>query len=421
MLAGAALAGALLVLLRAARLARDAGRERAAAERAAIDGARADDADARAAQEADVMLRFAAAIAGPASLAQLQGVIARHLPSLVGVERAWVVARIADRQHAILPDPSATGADAGAGVFGAEPAQWATFPLRTETDIVGVLGVDVTTRRLSSGAVKALRGVGPVIAQALLTADTVDRLREASILDPLTGCSTRPHGIQRLTIELKRAARSGTPLALVMVDIDHFKEVNDRFGHNAGDAVLTSVGATMMQTLRASDVRCRWGGEEFLIVLPEAAVEQARQVAEALLRRIADTQVVSKAGPIRITASAGITVARPGEHDVETLIGRADRALYRAKAEGRACVRIVLGDFKGAPIGNAERPAPAPALPFRDRRDPARSDRRRIPGPGRRKTDQPLAWPDAEGVRRSAGDRATPRSAAPVRIPPTAG
>ena len=261
--------------------------------------------------------------------------------------------------------------------------------------------------------------IGPVIAQALLAAHTIDRLREASILDPLTGCSTRPHGIERLTIELKRAERSGTGVALLMVDIDHFKDVNDRFGHNAGDAVLTSVGTTMMQTLRASDVRCRWGGEEFLVVLPEAAVEQARQVAESLLRRIADTQVMSKAGPIRITASAGITVARPGEHDVETLIGRADRALYRAKAEGRACVRIVLGDFKGAPIGGVERPGPT--LPFRDRRDPTRSDRRRFPGPGRRKTDPPLAWEEAEAVRRSAGDRATPRSAAPVRIPPSAG
>lgn len=418
LVAGAVLAAALGALWRAARLARAAARDRAAVERAAIETARADDVASRTAHDADEIIRFAAAIAGPASLAQLQGVIARSLPALVGAERAWVVARLADRQHAILPDPAASPDD-GADVFGAEPAQWATFPLRTETEAVGVLGVDVTTRRLPAGAVKTLRAIGPVIAQSLLTAHSIDRLREASMLDPLTGCSTRPHGIHRLTIELKRAERSGTPVALLMVDIDHFKEVNDRFGHNAGDAVLTAVGTTMMQTLRASDVRCRWGGEEFLVVLPEAAVEQARQVAEALLRRIADTQVTSRAGAIRVTASIGITVARPGEHDIETLIGRADRALYRAKAEGRACVRIVLGDFKGAPIGSVQRPGPP--LPFRDRRDPNRSDRRRFPGPGRRKTDQPIGWGGDEALTRSAGDRATPRSAGPVRIPPTAG
>ncbi len=192
-----------------------------------------------------------------------------------------------------------------------------------------------------------------------------------------------------------------------MVDLDHFKEVNDRFGHNVGDAVLSATGRTMLQTLRASDVRSRWGGEEFLIVLPETALEPARQVAEALLKRLVESPVHTNVGTIRISASIGLTLARPGEDDVEALIGRADRALYRAKADGRSCVRIVLGDLKGAPIGGAGASAP---LPFRERRDPNRSDRRKVPSGGRRKTD---AWfvasePDSDSeaaILRRAADR----------------
>jgi diguanylate cyclase (GGDEF)-like protein len=271
--------------------------------------------------------------------------------------------------------------------------------------MVGVLGVEVSGRRLSDHAVGIVRGVAPIIAHALVTADATDRLRETSILDALTGCATRAHGLERLTMELKRAGRSGTTVAVLMVDLDHFKNVNDRFGHHAGDAVLTAVGRTMLQTLRASDVRSRWGGEEFLVVLPETSLEAARQVAELLLRRLADTPVHVKDATIRVTASIGLTLARPGEDDIEALIGRADRALYRAKSDGRGCVRIVLGDMKGAPIGG---PVPPP-LPFRDRRDPNRSDRRRVPGGGRRKTDAwlPVQEGDAEpAIQRRAGDRA---------------
>ena len=355
----------------------------------------------------DAVLRFAHDITRPASFDQVQVVIARQLPLLLGVERAWIVARLAGRQRVILPGRTPNADDKSHPLFGAERGDWTTFPLQAEGRMVGVLGVDATERAMSSHAISIVRKVAPIIAHALITADSVDRLRETSIRDPLTGCATRSHGLERLAIELKRAGRSGDPVALLMVDLDHFKSVNDRFGHNAGDQVLMAVGRTMLQTLRVSDVRCRWGGEEFLIVLPEAALEPARQVAESLLRKIAAAPIQWKDGPIRMTASIGLTLARPGEEDAEAMIARADRALYRAKADGRACVRIVLGDFRGAPIGVAH-PTPAPPLPFRDRRDPQRTDRRRVPGPGRRKTD---TWPDSErnddAIPRRAADRAS--------------
>jgi diguanylate cyclase (GGDEF)-like protein len=355
----------------------------------------------------DAVLRFAHDITKPASFDQVQLVIARQLPLLLGVERAWIVARLAGRQRVILPGRTPSPDEKSHPLFGAERGDWTTFPLQAEGRMVGVLGVDATDRAMSPHAVSLVRKVAPIIAHALITADSLDRLRETSIRDPLTGCATRSHGLERLAIELKRAGRSGDSVALLMVDLDHFKSVNDRFGHNAGDQVLMSVGRTMLQTLRVSDVRCRWGGEEFVIVLPETALEPARQVAESLLRKIAAASIQWKDGPIRMTASIGLTLARPGEEDADAMIARADRALYRAKADGRGCVRIVLGDFRGAPIGAAPQ-APPPPLPFRDRRDPLRTDRRRVPGPGRRKTD---VLPDSErndaAIPRRAADRAS--------------
>ncbi len=354
----------------------------------------------------DEILRFTRDVTRPASFDQLQVLIAQQLPVLIGVERAWIVARFGGRQRVILPGSGQEKADP---LFGGRHADWTTFPLMAEGAMVGVLGVEVTGRRLSERAVTIVRAIGPIIANALVTADSTDRLRETSILDTLTGCATRPHGLERLGIELKRSGRSGAPVAVLMVDLDHFKEVNDRFGHNVGDAVLSAAGRTMLQTLRASDVRCRWGGEEFLIVLPETALDPARQVAEALLKRLVESPVHTNAGTIRISASVGLTLARPGEDDIEALIGRADRALYRAKSDGRGRVRIVLGDLKGAPIGGA---GPSAPLPFRERRNPENPDRRKVPGGGRRKTDAWFASPEADAdadaeaaIPRTAGDR----------------
>jgi diguanylate cyclase (GGDEF)-like protein len=356
----------------------------------------------------DEILRFARDVTRPASFDQLQLLIAQQLPLLLGVERAWIVARFGGRQRVILPGAPQGGHEKTEMLFGGEHADWTTFPLMAAGSMVGVLGVEVTGRRLSERAVTIVRAVAPIVAHALVTADSTDRLRETSILDTLTGCATRLHGLERLGIELKRAGRSGAPIAVLMVDLDHFKEVNDRFGHNVGDAVLSAAGRTMLQSLRASDVRCRWGGEEFLIVLPETALEPARQVAEALLKRLVESPVHTNAGTIPISASIGLTLARPGEDDIEALIGRADRALYRAKSDGRGCVRIVLGDLKGAPIGG---PSPSAPLQFRERRDPNRPDRRKVPGGGRRKTDSWFASPEGDAdsevaTPRRAGDRA---------------
>jgi diguanylate cyclase (GGDEF)-like protein len=196
--------------------------------------------------------------------------------------------------------------------------------------------------------------------------------------------------MRRFEAELRRAERSKTSVAVLMIDLDHFKSINDRYGHNTGDAVLSAVGETLLGTLRASDIRSRWGGEEFLVVLPESTIERASSAAEALRQRIASTTVPDGARTVRVTTSIGITIARPGETDIPRLLGRADTALYQAKSDGRNRVMIALADNKGtipaAPQASAE-PVPAPAVPAssRERREGSQVDRRS--GTGRRRTD----------------------------------
>jgi predicted signal transduction protein with EAL and GGDEF domain len=147
----------------------------------------------------------------------------------------------------------------------------------------------------------------------------------------------------------------------------------------------------LLTTLRASDVRCRWGGEEFLIVMPESSVGRAQRASEALRERIATTPVRAGARSIRLTASIGVTLSRPGEVDLQKLIERADAALYRAKSAGRNRVKVVLGDFKGEAVAAGQTfPAAVPQWTGPERRNQGQEDRRRVPSPGRRRTDPGL-------------------------------
>lgn len=160
------------------------------------------------------------------------------------------------------------------------------------------------------------------------------QLREAAIRDPLTGLFNRRYLDETLPRELARAERSGLPLAVVMLDIDHFKVINDTYGHPVGDAALTALGLLLMQRSRASDVVCRFGGEEFVLVLPGATLEQAARCAEALRREAEETTVPVGEREVRFSFSAG--VAQAGEREsAARLVARADQALYAAKNAGR--------------------------------------------------------------------------------------
>jgi diguanylate cyclase len=136
-----------------------------------------------------------------------------------------------------------------------------------------------------------------------------------------------------------------------MFDIDHFKTVNDTGGHLHGDAVLAAVGRQLSDVLRSTDFRCRYGGDEFLIILPDTPVLGAQHVAECIRRGIAE-MTLAGGRPAGVTASLGVTAALGGETDVRAAIARADEALYRAKRAGRN--RFILGVPPGAASGASD-------------------------------------------------------------------
>ena len=166
-------------------------------------------------------------------------------------------------------------------------------------------------------------------------------LAQRAQIDGLTGLWNRAYFDARLDQEIALATRHDTPLALILADVDHFKSVNDRYGHPAGDAVLEEVARTLA-TGRSGDVVCRYGGEEFAIILPLAEAHGAAELAERLRRRFHET---TWPGDVKdITSSFGVTdLARCPDATPDALIRSADQALYRAKHEGRDRVVVANG------------------------------------------------------------------------------
>jgi two-component system cell cycle response regulator len=163
------------------------------------------------------------------------------------------------------------------------------------------------------------------------------RMYDAALRDGLTGAFNRKHLEERLESEIAYALRHNTELSLVMIDVDHFKKVNDTHGHLAGDAVLKSAAAMLARGIRAEDVLGRYGGEEFIIIARGIGATPARVLADRLRQTIGQTQVSFGGVVIRVTVSAGVAslVDCKGRHDKSTLIGIADARLYKAKQAGR--------------------------------------------------------------------------------------
>ena len=172
--------------------------------------------------------------------------------------------------------------------------------------------------------------------------ETNAQLEALSVTDALTGLANRRLLVSRLDEEVRRARRTKVPLAVVMIDIDHFKEVNDTFGHAMGDVVLRNIGTMLNASLRATDLAARYGGEELTLVLPYTDGPSALQVAESLRQKIAALDHVLGGTTLRKTVSMGVA-ARGGQAespDAEELLRRADEALYRAKQGGRNRVEM---------------------------------------------------------------------------------
>lgn len=170
----------------------------------------------------------------------------------------------------------------------------------------------------------------------------LERIQYLAHHDELTRISNRRHLSERLAAEQLNQRQSGQTMSLVLIDIDHFKTVNDQHGHGAGDAVLQHFAATLQGALRSTDFAGRWGGEEFLIVTPQASAATAAALVERLREALAATSFDAIVPDLRITFSAGVAECALGE-DLHLAIERADRALYRAKQTGRD--RTTVSEF----------------------------------------------------------------------------
>jgi diguanylate cyclase (GGDEF)-like protein len=163
------------------------------------------------------------------------------------------------------------------------------------------------------------------------------QLEQLAGTDSLTSLKNTRYFQQRLHSECARAERSGAPLALILLDLDRFKAVNDRFGHSVGDAALAHVGEQISSCCRRGDLACRVGGEEFALLCPDAGLAEARGVADRVCSALNENPFPAPNGPLAITASLGVAIRRGTP---EALYEAADKALYRAKAEGRNRVAL---------------------------------------------------------------------------------
>ncbi|GIW11256.1 MAG: hypothetical protein KatS3mg061_2313 [Dehalococcoidia bacterium] len=210
-------------------------------------------------------------------------------------------------------------------------------PLVSQGEAFGVLTlVPKDDRPLPEAHVRLAASVAEQVALALANLALRELLRSQSIRDPLTDLYNRRFLEETLERELVRAARSGHPLSLLILDVDHFKRFNDDFGHDAGDALLRELATLLRANVRGSDVACRFGGEEFVVLLPETSEETAAQRAEEIGRLVRELSFSHRGKVLRaVTVSIGVASTASAGTSAQALLTAADSALYQAKRLGR--------------------------------------------------------------------------------------
>ncbi|RZL02925.1 MAG: diguanylate cyclase [Rubrivivax sp.] len=210
------------------------------------------------------------------------------------------------------------------------------LPLTAYGEVLGLLNVQGGPAAMPMDEAAAMaQTISEQVALTLSNAKLRQVLRDQSIKDPLTGLFNRRYMEETLTRELARAQRNGTSVGIVVADLDHFKKINDTHGHPAGDAVLLAAARHMAQMIRASDVACRYGGEEFVLILPDCTRDAAMLKAQQICDSLRALQISAAGASISVTASFGVS-ASPSDGDTAALLFQAaDHAVYDAKRGGR--------------------------------------------------------------------------------------
>lgn len=226
---------------------------------------------------------------------------------------------------------------------GPAPSRYLCLPLVAQGEALGVLTVECATESVLHDVEEHLDGMQQLLqltGMAVAALHLRTRLENQSIRDALTGLFNRHFMQITLERELARAFRSGTTLAVYMLDVDHFKQFNDTHGHGAGDAMLQSIAGAFQRNIRSEDTACRYGGEEFVIILPGVTPDTAAHRAERIREAVADLSIPLENGRAgRSTVSIGIAIFPDDAHDAPSLLRKADQALYCAKHHGRNQVR----------------------------------------------------------------------------------
>ena len=220
------------------------------------------------------------------------------------------------------------------------PTHSLCIPMMAQGEAIGILYL---TQQAGSTQTKQQLAVAVAehIALALANLKLRELLRHQSIRDPLTSLFNRRYMEESLAREIHRCDRAAKPLGIIMLDVDHFKRFNDTFGHDAGDAVLRELGMFLQRHIRSSDIACRYGGEELMLILPETSLDIIQNRAEQIREGVKHLQVQHLSQPLgAITLSLGVACFPEHGATGEAVIRSADAALYRAKKEGRDAVKV---------------------------------------------------------------------------------
>lgn len=263
------------------------------------------------------------------------------LPGTIAADDCWALRR--GRLHVGGAAPGrlrcAEGACAGMHTL--------CLPLAAGGEAIGLIALrpEADPETVSLGGVKQadwqplLHAFCESVAVAVSNLRLRESLREQALRDQLTGLFNRRFIDETLRIELAQAARRGEPYSVAMIDVDHFKKFNDIYGHEAGDLVLSTLGAHLLRRMRRSDVACRYGGEEFLVLLPGTDGDTAQVVIEGLRRSVEELAVrLDETRQASMTISIGVATSPANGEDADTLLRSADAALYQSKHAGRNCV-----------------------------------------------------------------------------------
>ena len=214
-------------------------------------------------------------------------------------------------------------------------------PLMLRNETIGALFLQAKEpNSYDENQVRLVETIANQASIAMDNAQLFEKVQNMAITDSLTGTYNRRYFYEFAENEIARSRRYQKKLAIIMVDIDHFKRVNDKFGHLVGDQTLKMVVDTIISQLRQVDVLCRFGGEEFVVLMPETSLESAFVAAERICRAISMQTLKTEKGDICVTVSIGVTQLRSDNQTMMDLVNEADQALYTAKETGRNCVRL---------------------------------------------------------------------------------